>query len=83
MKAKIPEMNPASIVIARAGLAAISSKILLPAGTVSSNKFVNDVPTKNNIGIATISPSDHLPNGVFGMISPRLLFSGDLAKVQY
>ena len=73
MKAEIPETFPASIVIARAGLLAISSKILLPAGTDSYNKLVNDMPMKNNTGIATISPSDHLPDWVFGMISPRLL----------
>jgi hypothetical protein len=27
------------------------------------------MPMKNNTGIAAISPSDHLPNWVFGMIS--------------
>jgi hypothetical protein len=29
---------------------------------------VNDVPMINNIGIATMSPTDHLPNVVFGII---------------
>jgi hypothetical protein len=68
MKAEIPATIPASIVSAKAGLAAISAKIVPPAGTDLYNKFVNDVPMINNIGIATISPTDHLPNIVFGEI---------------
>jgi len=68
MRAEIPATIPASIVSAKAGLAAISAKIVLPAGTDLYNEFVNDEPMTNNIGIATISPTDHLPNVVFGVI---------------
>ncbi len=68
MKAEIPATIPASIVSAKAGLAAISAKIVPPAGTDLYNEFVNDVPMINNIGIATMSPIDHLPNVVFGII---------------
>ena len=66
-KAEIPETIPASIVSARAGLAPMSFNIVSPAGTDSYNKVVNDMPMKNNTGIAAASPSDHLPNVVFGM----------------
>jgi hypothetical protein len=68
MKAEIPATIPASIVSAKAGLAAISAKIVPPAGTDLYNEFVNDVPMIKNIGIATMSPTDHLPNIVFGII---------------
>ena len=68
MKAEIPATIPASIVSARAGLAAISAKIVSPAGTDLYNEFVNDEPIRNNSGIATISPTDHLPNVVIGVI---------------
>ena len=68
MKAEIPATIPASIVSAKAGLAAISAKIVSPAGTDLYNEFVNDEPITNNNGIATISPTDHLPIVVFGMI---------------
>jgi hypothetical protein len=68
MKAEIPATIPASIVSARAGLAAISAKILSPAGTDLYNELVNDVPMINNSGIATMSPTDHLPNIVLGII---------------
>ena len=68
MKAKIPETIPASIVSAKAGLAAISAKIVSPAGTDLYNEFVNDVPTTNNSGIAMINPIDHLPSKVVGII---------------
>ena len=68
MKAEIPATIPASIVSAKAGLAAISAKIVPPAGTDLYNAFVNDEPMTNNIGIATISPTDHVPNVVFGVI---------------
>jgi len=68
MKAEIPATIPASIVSAKAGLAAISAKIVPPAGIDLYNEFVNDEPMTNNIGIATISPTDNLPNVVFGVI---------------
>ena len=68
MKAEIPATIPASIVSAKAGLEAISAKIVPPAGTDLYNEFVNDVPMINNIGIATMRPTDHLPNVVFGVI---------------
>ena len=68
MKAEIPAIIPASIVRAKAGLAKISAKIVPPAGTNLYNEFVNDVPMINNNGIATMSPSDHLPTVVFGII---------------
>ena len=68
MKADIPVTIPASIVSAKAGLVAISAKIVLPAGIDLYNEFVNDVPTINKIGIATMSPIDHLPNVVLGVM---------------
>ncbi len=68
MNAEIPATIPASIVIAKAGLAAISAKIVPPAVTDLYNEFVNDVPMINNIGIAMMRPTDHLPNVVFGVI---------------
>jgi len=74
MKAEIPATIPASIVSAKAGLAAISAKIVPPAGTDLYNEFVNDVPMINNSGIATMSPIDHLPNMVFGIILQGCFF---------
>jgi len=68
MKADIPATIPASIVSAKAGLIATSAKIVPPAGIDLYNEFVNDVPMMNKIGIATMSPIDHLPNIVFGAI---------------
>jgi len=68
MKAEIPATIPVSIVSAKTGLAAISAKIVSPAGVDLYNEFVNDEPMINNIGIATMSPTDHLPNVVFGVI---------------
>lgn len=68
IKAEIPATIPASIVSAKAGLAAISSIIVPPAGTDLYNEFVNDVPMIKNIGIAAMSPTDHLPNAVLGVI---------------
>ena len=62
IKAEIPANIPASIASAKAGLVAISAKIVPPAGTDLYNEFVNDVPMINNNGIATMSPTDHLPN---------------------
>lgn len=67
MKAEIPATIPASIVSAKAGLAAISFKIVSPAGIDLYNEFVNDVPMMNNIGIASMRPTDHLPKVVFGV----------------
>ena len=68
IKAEIPAVIPESIVSAKAGLAAISAKIVPPAGTDTYIEFVNDVPMINNSGIAMMSPTDHLPNVVFGII---------------
>ena len=68
MKAEIPATIPASIVSAKAGLVVISAKIVAPAGTDLYNEFVNDVPMINNIGIATMSTTDHLPSVVSGTI---------------
>jgi hypothetical protein len=68
MKAEIPATIPASIVNAKAGLAAISAKIVSPAGIELYNEFVNDEAMRNNSGIATINPTDHLPNVVIGII---------------
>jgi hypothetical protein len=68
MKPEIPATIPASIVSAKAGLAAISAKIVPPAGTDLYDEFVNDEPMTNSIGIATISPTDHVPNVVLGVI---------------
>ena len=68
MNAKIPATIPASIVSANASLAAMSAKIVSPAGTDSYIESVNDVPMIKNIGIATMSTMDHLPNVVFGRI---------------
>lgn len=67
MKADIPAAIPASMVSASAGLAFISARMLSPAGTDWYNPFANDEPMKNKIGIATISPTDHLPEAVFGI----------------
>ena len=68
MKAEIPAAIPASIVSAKAGRVAISAKIVPPAGTDLYNEFVKDMPMINKSGIATMSPTDHLPNVVFGII---------------
>jgi len=68
MKADIPATIPTSIVNAKAGLPAISARIVSPAGIDLYNEFANDVPMINKNGIATISPVDHLPNIVFGAI---------------
>jgi len=84
MKAEIPAAIPVSIVSAKAGLAAISAKIVTPAGTDLYNEFVNDVPMIYNIGIATISTTDHLPNVVFGTILQgcfAILFSYCISKL--
>ncbi len=67
MKAEIPATIPASIVSANAGLAVISFKIVSPAGIDLYNEFVNDVPMINNIGIASMRLTDHLPTVVFGV----------------
>lgn len=66
--ADIPAAIPASMLSAKAGLPAISARIVLPAGTDGYNVFLKDVPIKNNIGVATMSPTDHLPNLVSGVI---------------
>lgn len=68
MKADILATIPASIVNAKAGLAAISAKIVSPAGIDLYDEFVNDVPMINKIGMVNMSPLDHLPNIVFGAI---------------
>ncbi len=68
MKAEIPAAIPASIVSAKAGLAAISAKIVSPAGIEVYNEFARNEPMINNIGIATMSPTDHLPKAVIGKI---------------
>jgi len=68
MKAEIPAAIPASIVSAKAGLAAISAKIVPPDGTDLYNEFASDEPMINNSGIATMSPTDHFPNVVIGKI---------------
>jgi len=68
MKAKIPAAIPASIASARAGLVAMSANIVLPAGTDLYIEFVNDEPIINNSGMVTMSPSDHLPKVVPGII---------------
>ncbi len=68
IKAEIPEAIPASMVSARAGLTAMSFNMVPPAGTDLYNKVVNDMPMKNNAGIATASPSDHQPSLIFGRI---------------
>ena len=73
-KEEIPATIPASIVSAKAGLAPISAKIVSPAGTDLYNEFVNDVPMINNIGITMMSPNDHLPNVVFGIIRQACIF---------
>jgi len=68
IKAEVPATIPASIVSAKAGLAAISANIVPPDGTDLYNEFVNDAPMINNSSIATMSPTDHLPIVVFGKI---------------
>ena len=66
MKAEIPAIIPASIVSAKAGLAAISFKMFSPAGVDGYNEFVKDVPMISKIGNASMSTTDHLPREVFG-----------------
>lgn len=68
MKAEIPATIPASTVSAKAGLAAISAKIVPPAKTDLYNEFVKDVPMIISIGIAMMRPTDHLPNVVIDVI---------------
>jgi hypothetical protein len=68
----IPAAIPASIVSARAGLAAISASMVSPAGTDEYNEFVNEVPKTNNKGITTAAASDHLPAVVNGIILQEL-----------
>ena len=68
MKAEIPAAIPASIVSAKAGRAAISAKIVPPAGIDLYSEFVKVVPMINNIGIATMRTTDHLPNVFWGVI---------------
>lgn len=67
MKAEIPATIPASIVSANAGLAAISFKMVSPAEVDLYNEVVNDEPMTNNIGIASMRTTDHLPKEVFGV----------------
>jgi hypothetical protein len=66
MKAEIPAAIPASMVRANAGRAAISAKIVPPAGTDGYKVVVKEVPRINNSGMAMMSPTDHRPNPVFG-----------------
>jgi hypothetical protein len=87
INAEIPETIPASIISAKTGLPAMSSNMVLPAGTDLYNKFESAGPMKNNTGIAAISPSDHLPNVVFGIkfnlyifILPKNRLIGDSLK---
>ena len=68
MKAEVPATIPASIVSAKAGLAAISPIMVPPAGTDLYKEFVNEKPMANKSGIAMISPMDHFPNVVPGKI---------------
>jgi len=68
MKAEIPAPIPASIVSARAGRAAISARMVWPAGTDSYSEPVNDEPMTNKIGIAAANATVHLPNVVLGVI---------------
>jgi hypothetical protein len=68
IKDEIPAKIPDSIVSARAGLAIISAKTVPPGTTDSYKELANDVPMKNNIGIAMTSPTDHFPNVVPGKI---------------
>ena len=65
-KDNMPASIPASMVSAKAGLTAISAKIVPPAGTDSYSEFVNDDPIRNKSGIVTIKAIDHLPDCVFG-----------------
>ena len=66
-KAEIPAAIPASIVSANAGRAAISFKMVSPAGVDSYNEFVNDMPMINSMGIASMRTTDHLPKVVAGV----------------
>ena len=68
MKANIPAAIPASMVSAKAGLAPISAQIVSPAGIDLYNEFVSEAPIIYSIGMATISPVDHLPKVVLGTI---------------
>ena len=74
MKAEIPATIPASMVSAKAGLAAISDHIESPAGRDRYSELVKEEPMKNNSGMATMSPTDHLPNNVVGVILQGCFF---------
>ena len=71
MKAETPAAIPASMVSARAGLTAMSLRIVPPAGTDAYSERVNDMPAANSSGTATMSPTDHLPGLLLGMILGR------------
>ena len=66
MKAEIPDTIPMSIVKNRAGLVLMSANMVSPADIELYKKRANNVPMKNNIGIATAKPNEHQPNLVFG-----------------
>jgi len=72
IKAEIPDANPISIVMARAGRLPISAKSVSPEGTDSYNVVVKEVPMSNNKGMAMINPSDHLPKLDFGICPPTI-----------
>ena len=86
MKAVVPDAIPASIVMANAGLIAISAKIVSPDGTDLYSELANDVPMRNNSGIMMINPTDHLPNIDIGIILQgcfSMIFSFHRRKLSY
>ncbi|MEZ4770519.1 MAG: DinB family protein [Caldilineales bacterium] len=62
MKAPVPAAIPASIVSAKAGLAPMSAAMVAPVGADLYNERASAEPTANRIGMATMRPTDHLPN---------------------
>lgn len=78
VKDEIPAIMPVSIEIANAGLAIISARIVPPAGVDLYIEFVSDVPRIKNINIVGMSPTDNLPNIVFGKIPNSCLLNKNL-----
>jgi hypothetical protein len=60
-KAAIPDAMPESMESAKAGLAMMSSRIVVPAETDLYNELVKDVPRMNNTTMVGMSVIDHFP----------------------
>ncbi len=60
-KAAIPAPIPESMESAKAGLAMMSSRMVVPADTDSYKELVKDVPRMNNTTMVGMSVIDHFP----------------------